>query len=206
MLTFDFEPAVAKQMQTLGVDPQLLFGKREEFNVEEATQDYKPVSPYFKGKVYSKTKQLQHLARMITNPFEADPRITVISSFPNDYRAKMAALSIFNAAVEDSVETALKPRWVTLYGDRFDYDKLRDKRPSLLVISNVTMDSTSYKIERLRDILEMFPRIPRIVVTGGGLDPHELFTKRVHLPVQAGISIGPAHVVSNILDLMTSPI
>jgi hypothetical protein len=31
VLTFDFEPAVAKQMQTLGVDPQLLFGKREEF-------------------------------------------------------------------------------------------------------------------------------------------------------------------------------
>lgn len=204
MLTFDFEPAVAKQLQTLGVDPQLLFGKREQFDIEEATQDYKPLSPYFKGRVFSKTKQLQHLAKMITNPFAMDPRITVISSFPNDYRAKMTALSIFNAAVEDSVETALKPRWVTLYGDRFDYEQLKQKRPSLLVISNVTIDSTSYKIERLRDILEMFPKIPRIVVTGGGPDPLELFTKRVHLPVQAGISIGPAHVVSNILELMTA--
>lgn len=204
MLTFDFEPAVAKQLQTLGVDPQLLFGKREQFDIEEAAQDYKPLSPYFKGRVFSKTKQLQHLAKMITNPFAMDPRITVISSFPNDYRAKMAALSIFNAAVEDSVETALKPRWVTLYGDRFDYEQLKQKRPSLLVISNVTIDSTSYKIERLRDILEMFPKIPRIVVTGGGPDPVELFTKRVHLPVQAGISIGPAHVVSNILELMTA--
>lgn len=204
MLTFDFEPAVAKQLQTLGVDPQLLFGKREQFDIEEAAQDYKPLSPYFKGRVFSKTKQLQHLAKMITNPFAMDPRITVISSFPNDYRAKMAALSIFNAAVEDSVETALKPRWVTLYGDRFDYEQLKQKRPSLLVISNVTIDSTSYKIERLRDILEMFPKIPRIVVTGGGTDPVELFTKRVHLPVQAGISIGPAHVVSNILELMTA--
>ncbi|QZE58725.1 hypothetical protein pEaSNUABM28_00168 [Erwinia phage pEa_SNUABM_28] len=204
MLTFDFEPAVAKQMQTLGVDPQLLFGKREQFDVAEAAQDYKPLSPYFKGKVVSKTKQLTHLAKMIQNPFSFDPRITVISSFPNDYRAKMAALSIFNAAVEDSEATALKPRWVTLYGDRFDYEQLKQKRPSLLVLTNVTMDSTSYKIERLRDILEMFPKIPRIVVTGGGPDPLELFTKRIHLQAHTGISIGPAHVVSNVLELMTS--
>ncbi|QYW03129.1 hypothetical protein pEaSNUABM14_00169 [Erwinia phage pEa_SNUABM_14] len=204
MLTFDFEPAVAKQMQTLGVDPQLLFGKRETFDVVEASQDFKPMSPYFKGKIFSKTKQMTHLAKMIESPFGLDPRITVISSFPSDYRAKMAALSIFHAAVEDSETTALKPRWVTLYGDRFDYEQLKSKRPSMLIISNVTIDSTSYKIERLRDILEMFPKIPRIVVTGGGPDPMELFTRRVHLPVQAGISIGPAHVVSNLLDLMTS--
>lgn len=204
MLTFDFDPAVAKQMQILGVDPQLLFGKREQFDVAEAAQDYKPLSPYFKGKVVSKTKQLQHLAKMISAPFEMDPRITVISSFPNDYRAKMAALNIFNSAVEDSETTSLKPRWVTLYGDRFDYEQLKSKRPSLLVISNVTLDSTSYKIERLRDILEMFPKIPRVVVTGGGPDPLELFIKRVHLQAQMGISIGPAHVVSNVLELMTS--
>ena len=204
MLTFDFEPAIAKQMQTLGVDPQLLYGKREQFNVVDAAQDYKSLSPYFKGKVVSKTKQLTHLAEMINSPFSMDPRITVISSFPSDYRAKMAALSIFNAAVEDAETTALKPRWVTLYGDRFDYEQLKSKRPSLLVLSNVTMDSTSYKIERLRDILEMFPKIPRIVVTGGGPDPLELFTKRVHLQAQIGVSIGPAHVVSNILELMTA--
>ncbi|QZE60076.1 hypothetical protein pEaSNUABM35_00159 [Erwinia phage pEa_SNUABM_35] len=204
MLTFDFEPAVAKQMQTLGVDPQLLFGKQEQFDVAEAAQDYKSISPYFKGKVVGKAKQLTHLARMIQDPFKADPRITVISSFPNDYRAKMAALSIFNAAVEDSETTALKPRWVTLYGDRFDYEQLKSKRPSLLVLTNVTLDSTSYKIERLRDILEMFPKIPRIVVTGGSPDPLELFTKRIHLQAQTGISIGPAHVVSNLLELMTS--
>ncbi|QZE56025.1 hypothetical protein pEaSNUABM52_00167 [Erwinia phage pEp_SNUABM_52] len=203
MLTFNFEPDVAKQMQTLGVDPQLLYGKKDEYVIEEAAQDFKPLSPYFKGKVFSKTKQLRHLAQMITNPFGSDPRITVISSFPSDARAKMAALNIFNSAVEDSATTALKPRWVTLYGDRFDYEQLKSKRPSLLVISNVTLESTSYRVERLRDILEMFPKIPRIVVTGGGLDPMELFTKRVHLPVQAGISIGPTHVVSNILDLMT---
>lgn len=202
MLTFNFEPEQCKMMQTLGVDPQLLYGKKDEYNIEEASQDFKPLSPYFKGKVHSKTKQLQHLAKMITNPFNIDPRITVISSFPNDQRAKMAALNVFNSAMEDSGHTVCKPRWVTLYGDRFDYEQLKSKRPSLLVISNVTMESTSYKIERLRDILEMFPKIPRIVVTGGGIDPLELFTKRVHLPVQAGISIGPTHVVSNILDLM----
>lgn len=203
MLTFNFESDQCKLMQTLGVDPQLLYGKKDEYDIETAAQDYKPMSPYFKGKVFSKHKQLRHLAQLIQNPFEMDPRITVISSFPDDMRAKLAALNIFNSAVEDSATTALKPRWVTLYGDRFDYEQLKTKRPSLLVVSNITMESTAYKLERLRDILEMFPKIPRIVVTGGSIDPTELFTKRVHLPVQAGISIGPAHVVKNILDLMT---
>lgn len=202
MIDFTFASDHAKKLQSYGVDPQLLWGERSEFDITEAVQDFKPRSNYFKGKVVSGEDQLLYLADLLDNPLEVDPRITVISSFPSDLRAKQVALSLFSNAVMDSEATSAKPRWVTLYGDRFDYEKLKQQRPNFLVISNIVMESTSYKLERLRDILEMFPKIPRVVVTGGNIDPVELFTSRIHLPVAGAVSIGPAHVVTNILDLM----
>lgn len=203
MLEFRFDADRAKHLQSLGVDPQLLWGDKDEFDITDAVQDFKPRSSYFKGKVVPGTEQLTYFANLMDNPLEVDPRITVISSFPSDHRAKLAALNLFSCAVEDTAGKVSKPRWVTLYGDRFDYEKLKAQRPNFLVITNVTMESTSYKLERLRDLLEMFPKIPRVVVTGGNIDPVELFTSRIHLPVAGAVSIGPTHVVSNILDLMT---
>lgn len=203
MLEFHFDADRAKHMQSLGVDPQLLWGDKDEYDITEAVQDFKPRSSYFKGKVVPVKDQLDYFAHLMDNPLEVEPRITVLSSFPSDHRAKMAALNVFSNAVEDTAGKVAKPLWVTLYGDRFDYDKLKAKRPNFLVITNVTMESTSYKLERLRDILEMFPKIPRVVVTGGNIDPVELFTSRVHLSVAGAVSIGPTHVVKNILDLMT---
>ena len=203
MLDFQFEAARAKHMQSLGVDPQLLWGDKDEFDIVDAVQDFKPRSNYFKGKVVSAQDQLDYFARLMDNPLDSEPRITVLSSFPSDQRAKLAAVNIFNNAVEDTAGKVSKPLWLTLYGDRLDYDKIKAKRPNFLVVTNVTMESTSYKLERLRDVLEMFPKIPRIVVTGGNIDPVELFTTRVHLSVAGAVSIGPTHVVKNILDLMT---
>ena len=203
MLTFNFDADRAKHMQSLGVDPQLLWGEKDEYDITDAVQDFKPRSNYFKGKVVPRKEQLDYFARLMDHPLEMDPRITVISSFPSDHRAKIAALNLFSNAVEDTAGKVSKPMWLTLYGDRLDYDKLRLKRPNFIVITNITMESTSYKLERLRDILEMFPKIPRVVVTGGNIDPVELFTSRIHLPVAGAVSIGPTHVVKNILDLMT---
>ncbi|AQT28640.1 hypothetical protein YOLOSWAG_160 [Erwinia phage vB_EamM_Yoloswag] len=206
MLKFQFDAGEAKHLQSLGVDPQLLWGERDEYDITTAVQDFKPRSNYFKGKMVPKSEQLEYLAHLMDHPLEVEPRITVLSSFPSDHRAKLAALNVFANAVQDTEGRVAKPRWVTLYNDRFDYDKLRATRPSFLVITNITMESTSYKLERLRDILEMFPKVPRVVVTGGNIDPVELFTSRIHLPVAGAVSIGPQHVVKNILDLMTSPL
>lgn len=203
MLDFQFDAVRAKHLQSLGVDPQLLWGDKDEYDITDAVQDFKPKSNYFKGKVVSITEQLDYFANLMDNPLEVEPRITVLSSFPSDHRAKMAALNVFNNAVEDTAGKIAKPYWLTLYNDRLDYEKIKAKRPNFLVITNVVMESTSYKLERLRDILEMFPKIPRIVVTGGNIDPVELFTSRIHLPVAGAVSIGPTHVVKNILDLMT---
>ena len=61
------------------------------------------------------------------------------------------------------------------------YDELIDEatiitNPKLLVIYNILFDLDNQRLAKLRDILEKFNGIPRIVLTSGG-DPIELFEK-----------------------------
>lgn len=201
MLDFKFDKNQLKQMRTFGVDAGILFDTKREFDLMEATQDYKPISPYYKTLLVPKKKQLESASRILDTPLEAQG-IHIVSSFPSDVRAKVFALHAFRNALEDSAATARKPRWITLFGDRLDYEKLKSQRPSFVVVTNVVLDSTPYKMERLRDILEMFSGVPRLVVTGGSIDPTELFNKRLYLEFQSALSIGPDNVVHNLLDLL----
>lgn len=205
MLDFEFSADVSGLLKTKGADPRLLYGGMEKFSMEESVQDFKPQAQAYKTLKVSSQQQLDFFQDLMENPHDGNP-VVCIGSFPTDARAKVAALHVFRNAMLDRAHTVRKPIWVTLYGDRFNYEELKNKRPSMLIISNVIMESTAYKMERLRDILEMFPSIPRIVVTGGSMDPTELFTKRLHLPINGAVSIGPKHVISNLLELMESSI
>jgi hypothetical protein len=201
LLDFKFETEVSNKLRLLGCDPGMLFGEKREYDLMEAVQDYKTISPYFKTRLVSKRKQLGLAAKLLDNPLKADG-IHVVSSFPNDTRAKMFALHVMRNAFMDSIPLTRKPKWVTLYGDKLDYDRVKAGRPNFLIISNVVIDSTQYKMERLRDLLSMFGDIPRLVVTGGTIDPTELFNNRLYLECDSALSIGPENVVTNLLELM----
>ena len=56
------------------------------------------------------------------------------------------------------------------------------EKPSLLVLSNVPSNSTNVKLEKLRDILESYSSVPRIVVTTGE-DPITFFNQKLFLPL-----------------------
>lgn len=201
LLDFKFNTEVSNKLRTLGCDPGMLFGEKREFDLLEAVQDYKTISPYFKTRLMSKRKQLNLAAELLDKPLDTHG-VHVVSSFPNDTRARLFALHVMRNAYVDSVPTSRKPKWVTLYGDKLDYERVKQGRPNFLVISNVVIDSTQYKMERLRDLLSMFGDIPRLVVTGGTIDPTELFNNRLYMECDSALSIGPENVVSNLLDLM----
>lgn len=201
MIDFDIDAGEATILRARGVDPQLLFGEKDEFDIQAVIKPYKPRSKYFKTTMVGTDTQLEHYAELVSDPYGLKPRITVIGSFPSDLRAKHAALQIFRSAIEVCGSKATKPRWLQIYGDRLDYEKLRESRPNLLVITGVTTEATQYKMERLRDVLEMFNDIPRIVVTGGTNDPTDIFRNRLFLPVEMGILIGADRTVENIVDI-----
>lgn len=203
MIDYDITKEEAAILKTRGVDPQLLYGEKDIFDLEDVIGSYKSKYRLTKNIAIGVEAQLQHVASLISDPYNPKHReITCISSFPSDLRAKTVALQIFRSAVDDCLERSRKPLWLTIYGDRLDYESLRTKNPSLLVITGCNLESTQYKLERLRDVLEMFNTIPRIVVTGGDCTPLDMFTSRLYLPVKMGVLITADRVVKNLMDIL----
>lgn len=124
-----------------------------------------------------KQKQIDAFVDLCNNPF-GKPSITIIASTPNDLRAKMAAAYLMERALKlqlkgNAAHTKGRelPLWHTINGSF--QDKIRDgsqTRPSMIVIGTMTRDSSNVKGEKLRDLLEHFNNIPRVVVVAG-IDP-----------------------------------
>lgn len=152
--------------------------------------------PGMKVKRIPKKRQLSSLRDIRKNPFKL-PYLAVISSMPNDQKAKLVAASIMETALSKHMGnrntfSRNPPLWHTLVGGFGD--KLLDEKPSLLIISNITYTSSDHKIEKLRDLLETHHDIPRIVVMSGN-DPVSFMNSRVHLAMNYGIFITTSYVL-----------
>jgi hypothetical protein len=120
------------------------------------------------------------LVRFLKKP--TTPMIYGVSGNPDDMKAKLFAAYLLHAH-----GTALKgdanPWWVTLTGG-FDNPWIdgSKSRPTLIVLSNLTPQSTNQKLEKARDIIETYPDVPRIIVVAGA-DPLAFLAGRLHVPV-----------------------
>lgn len=135
-----------------------------------------------KAKVFNRQKQLDMFESFIDSPFE--PINYCLASAPDDGKAKLlAACMMQHALINHDSRTAL-PLWVDLTGG-FDNPLIVNRvKPSLLVINNVGIASTQSKLEKLRDILEVYSDIPRITVVTG-TDPYTFFMRTLYLPIHA---------------------
>ncbi len=172
------------------------------FNVLDNLVKYETDIPGVHSKVVSIVKQVRALESMIENPIRA--RYTVcFNSFPSDLLAKHLGVHIFNLAISSWYKRhkpgRVLPIWHRVYGGLSDTirDKATDELPSLLVLSNVNDQSSAYKLEKVRDLLERFSDIPRIVITSSR-DPITFFATKLHYPINAGIHIGPANRIKEL--------
>lgn len=135
-----------------------------------------------KPKVFSRQKQFEMFDKFMESPFE--PMNCCIVSAPDDGKAKlMAAYMMQHSIAQHNSYTSL-PMWIDLTGG-FDNPLVVNKvKPSLLVINNVGVASTQSKMEKLRDILEVYSDIPRIVVATG-CDPYYFFMRHLYLPIHS---------------------
>lgn len=150
--------------------------------------------PQMPTRVISSARQLKGLAALMQNPFRGN-YVVGISSFPSDLRAKHLAVTIMHHAIQHqrSMRTGKAlPHWHRVFGGFNDTlrDKMQVEVPSMLIISNVNDQSSSFKLEKVRDLLEKFSNIPRIVVMGGQ-DPCSLFTQKLYYPIKLGLYLGP---------------
>lgn len=209
-LRFQFGSKRQRTLKSRGVDGMCFAGKRNAFEFDVAAMRMKPDIPGIVTKGISVKKQAQHLVNIRKHPLRGHP-IIGIGSFPSDLRAKMLALNIMDWAIDYQESTKVRkhrnrdyPVWHKVYGGLGDElrDKTYSENPSMLVLSNVTADSTSMKIEKVRDILEKFPNLPRVVVVSG-CDPVWFFAMKLHLPMDYGFYIGADNREgkSSVLDL-----
>ena len=133
-----------------------------------------------KPKQFSKAKQLEMMEDFLEDPFK--PVSYCLVSAPNDGMAKLLAAWMMQYAMHKAKSRSNLPLWVDLMGG-FDNKWINQRaNASLLVLNNVGTTSTQPKMEKLRDLLETYTEIPRIVVATG-CDPYAFFTQYLYLPL-----------------------
>lgn len=184
-----------KILTARGVPPADFLHGKERIDAQTCLVKYEVEIPRMPTKVVSPAKQLKALLSINASPIRSN-YVLGISSFPTDALAKYLAIHLFNkACLEWQVRHKpgrCLPLWHRIFGG-FN-DSLRDKpieeTPSLLVLSNLNEASSSYKIEKVRDILEKYSHVPRIVVLSGS-DPITFFSQKLYYPINAGLLLGP---------------
>lgn len=194
----------SKEMEKIllsrGVSAADLLHGRDEFDVASGLVKYETEIPRVMPKIISSAKQFRAIEKIMAHPMTQAPYVLGISSFPSDMRAKHLAIAVMANAISQWQKKHrpgyAMPLWHKVYGGYQDTlrDRHSDEKPSLLIISNVVDGAGNVKIEKTRDLLEMYSHIPRIVVMGGQ-DPLTFFGTKLYYPINAGLYLGPKNKI-----------
>lgn len=205
---FKFDTTRMKILKSRGVDGYAFSLARSPFSLEDSLVRIKPSVKWlpedFVLRSISIKKQLTNIEKVFAKPLTGS-YTCAIGSYPSDTRAKVLALNIMNRAIDAQIDGAARgrsyPMWHRLMGNT--WDPIRDSRDpdpfSMLIITNVGVDSSQIKLEKLRDLLEKYDSIPKIVVVNG-IDPVTFFAERVRLPLNYAFHLTAEHKAS-ILDI-----
>lgn len=192
-----------KILRSRGVPGGDFMHTRDGFDAGEALCPYETNIWGMPPKTISIIKQERALERVLENPLSTN-YVMGISSFPSDAMAKHLAITLMMRACEKWASSArqrgrIMPTWHRVFGGFHDQlrDSKGDEKLSMLVISNVNELSSAYKLEKVRDLLEKFSEVPRIVVLSGE-DPISFFANRLHFPINIGLRIGPTNRIKEL--------
>lgn len=203
-LKFKFDTPRQKLLISRGADRTCFSHSRDAFTVEDSFLRMKPkVDGMVIKKAITVKTQLSAIERLLAHPLHGSPIIGV-GSFPSDLRAKMLVINIMDRAIQYQMTRARRtpshyPLWHKVFGGFGDPLLDSQQSMSMLIISNVGLDSTAPKIEKVRDLLVKYDNIPRIVLTHG-CDPMQFFLQKMHLPLSMGFYLG-ADSKSVLLDI-----
>lgn len=146
-------------------------------------QTFAPDSVKLNTKFMEASVQIRSLEMFKENP--SLRMIYGVSGNPHDSKAKYFAAYLCGIHYKKVKQSNII--WYPLYSgfktsllDRVMNGEA--SKPSMLVISNLTPNSTQYRLEKARDIIEYFNDIPRIVVCAGE-DPMSFLATRLFVPI-----------------------
>jgi hypothetical protein len=198
-----------KFLLSCGMDRLVIANRRLTFDLLNCVSSFKPKISEVKTRNVGEQKQIECYQKLMANPLKGSGTF-VVNSFPTDLRAKQLAAVVMNRAMDiysdfDNRHRAGRsaPMWIKLtgYSSHDVIKQIRETNPCMLIITNINDESTPYKIEKLRDILDVFDSIPKLVVTAGQ-DPLTFFARKLYYPVTAAIRIGSDQKITHILDML----
>lgn len=139
-------------------------------------QGFVPSDLYLQKRMYDGDLQQQALNRWTDNTFRSG--VYCCASEPHDGRALYFAAHLVHAWLVNNPTG--KVAWNTSWAHGFKNAMIEEGRQcDLLVMSNLTPNSSAVKLERVRDTLTYYSNIPRIVVVAGE-DPVSFFARRLY--------------------------
>lgn len=143
-----------------------------------------PESDNLHKKIVEVSKQVDGLRMFLSNP--SLRMIYGVTGNPDDSKAKYFAAYLVSKHIQ-ALGGRSRVLWVNLYGGfkNTELDEALSNNgtgPTLLVLSNLTKNSTAVKLEKARDLLEAYSNIPRIVVAAGE-DPISFLSTRLFVPI-----------------------
>jgi hypothetical protein len=150
---------------------------------------FAPTSERLTKTIIDPSKQMRAYASWRSDPTMFDGSIYFCASEPNDQYAAYFAVHLVQLWLKHTEKTNRVPyvRWVTCQAPDWHIGRsiIEDSAPcELLIISNLTPNSSRSRLERVRDLTLACSSIPVILVIAGE-DPISFGTQRLHLPVNA---------------------
>lgn len=173
-IKIELEERLKPLLRSKGMNWSCLAQKPFEFAPTTFTATIEGLKP----KTFNRAKQEQMLKQFLDNPDAA--ALYGISSAPNDGMSKLMAAWMMEYHYKHVKDA--RPVWRDVMGG-FDSDLMQDDvQATMLVLNNVGPDSSQTKKEKLRDILEKYADLPKIVVVNGS-DAFTFMTLHMRLPM-----------------------
>lgn len=102
----------------------------------------------------------------------------VITGYLDDAKALYLAAYLLQVHLQKGGNN---PLWICM-NSSFKEQGLTITQPSLVVLSNLTAESTAVRIEKTRDLIYKYWNIPKLIV-GCGMDPIRFGGLKLHVPV-----------------------
>lgn len=199
-----FGTDVSNMLKYLGADPRVLYGQNDAYDLSTSLMSFASEIAGTKRKTITAEQQYELAEALMDDPYAAGNTVCAISSYPTDERAKMFGAHLLNEAWMKANSAGqlerVRPIWISLFNQFLDYDKLKQRKPSAVFISNITDDSTNQKLERLRDILELYSNVPRFVMLGSAIDPVTFFATRLRYRVTHPFAIAGKTVAVSLME------
>lgn len=149
----------------------------------------------------SAKRQLEYWDAIVADPLSLSAPLFIISAFPSDTRALNCGLYLMARGMNEyftnrqqgrqTFSNKESPYWHRVMGGYNDRDQIpREKRPAMLLLSNVIDSSSAGKYEKLRDILVQYEDVPRIVMTSAA-DPLTFSLEWLRLSPDGVMFLGP---------------